>query len=152
MPTPMKFDDVKRLIGGSGSIGDRLRLKYAQVQTAQTGTLVDRERQFLVGQGSKVGDSRTDLWRKYVGVSAPARPWGKFKSLTALAHNTYAYKYFGKPAGDGETQYIARKWFKRAGTAEGVAGEESRTGWPRKYAGTVGADVDAASSVSKVLL
>jgi len=77
MPTPMKFDDAVRLCGTPQNVGspvgirERLLGRFVVIQGARDGSFADRERAYLVGEGSKAGDGRAELWATHLGVSRP---------------------------------------------------------------------------------
>jgi len=77
MPTPMKFDDAVRLCGTPQNVGspvgirERLLGRFGVIQGARGGSYADRERAYLVGEGSKTGDGRAELWATHLGVSRP---------------------------------------------------------------------------------
>lgn len=76
MPTPMKYDDAVRLCGTPQNVGspvgirERLLGRFGVIQGARSGSYVDRERVYLVGEGSRAG-GRADMWATHLGNGRP---------------------------------------------------------------------------------
>ena len=74
-----RMSDLVRLNpSGSGTINNRLKQIYGG-----TGTLTDREKFFLAGKGFSTG-SRADKWRRYLGVTGPAKLGDAIRRLNSL--------------------------------------------------------------------
>lgn len=77
MPAPMKYDDAVRLCGrpenegNPVSIRQMLLSRFVGIQGARAGSFADRERAYLVAEGSRSGGSRYDLWADHLSLSRP---------------------------------------------------------------------------------
>ena len=97
MPVPMNHDAAVRLCGRpvneGTAIGVRQMLvgRFGRIQKARVGTWVDRERAYLVAEGSKAGDGRADLWR--VHLNKGRRPFTDAVRLTSSLPAVVAQGY-----------------------------------------------------------
>ena len=71
--------DLRRIDStGSGTVSDRLKHLFGG-----TGSISDREKSFLASKGFSTG-SRSDKWRKYLGVTGPAKLGDAIRKLSSL--------------------------------------------------------------------
>ena len=133
MPAPMKHDDAVRLCGRpvneGTAIGVRQMLvgRFGRIQKARVGTWVDRERAYLVAEGSKAGGGRADLWR--VHLNKGRRPFTDAvrltSSLPAVVAQGYVRvendRYVGYLEGDCLTRKVRRRSMQES---EGVLSVE----------------------------
>ena len=96
MPTPMHYDKAVALCGrplneGSPvSIRQMLFKRFGVIQKARSGSYSDRERAYLVAEGSKAGGSRYDMWRQHL---SSVRPFTDGVRLTVSMPSVVAQSY-----------------------------------------------------------